>query len=45
MAEFNGSDWRERMDRFNRGIELLLQSHARHEARLKRLDAGIENLF
>ena len=41
----NGSgtngDWRERMDRFERGLEHLLQNQAMHDARLDRHEAAI----
>ena len=43
MSEANG--WRERMDRFDRGMEHLLQSQAMHAERLTRHDAEIADLF
>jgi hypothetical protein len=40
MSEANG--WRERMDRFELGMEHLLQGQAGHDERLTRLEAAMD---
>lgn len=44
MPETNG-DWRERMDRFERGLAHLLENQARHEQWLVRHDAAMDKLL
>ena len=40
----NGHDWRERMDRFERGLEHLLENQGEHQARLDAIGHHLERI-